>query len=629
MDMNPVMEEAILAQPDGARHPTSLTGRSWVFRDADERQVAALSRGCNLPDTVARILCARGIAPEAAELFLNPTLKNSMPDPSHLLDMDKAAKRVAAAVMAGEKIAVFGDYDVDGATSSALLMRYFRALGCDPIVYIPDRMKEGYGPNSAALLALKERGASVVITVDCGTLSFEPLEAAHDAGLDVIVVDHHIGEARKPKAHAIVNPNRLDETSEHRQMAAVGVAFLLAAAVNRALRGSGWFSNSLPLRGRVRVGALSGTVSQESPPPGLPPVGGGVTEPDLRQWLDIVALGTVCDVVPLTGVNRAFVAQGLKVMAGRGNVGMRTILDITNVSETPGVYACGFIIGPRINAGGRVGKSDLGVRLLVTEDEAEALALAKELDLHNSERKTIESFVLEAAMAQAERADPASPLLVISGQGWHPGVIGIVAGRLKERFYKPVAVIGIADGVGKASARSVSGIDFGSAVIAARDAGLLLAGGGHAMAAGFSVEEDKIAALTEFLGKRMVRSEQESVRRLLLDGKISIGGATEAFVSGLERLGPFGQGNPQIRMAVQNVINLKPEIVGEHHVKTLLIDRLSNARLSAIAFRCVGTKLGDALLSTRGKTLDVAGQLRLQTWNGKQSVSLMIDDVAC
>jgi len=575
-----------------SHHLLSLTGRQWVWRDTDDRQVMTFAQKYGLPDMLTRILVARGVSLDEVENFMNPSLKASMPDPSHLLDMDMAAERVAAAIMGGERIAIFGDYDVDGATSSALLVRYLRSVGSDPVMYIPDRMKEGYGPNTAALLALKERGAALVITVDCGTLAFEPLAAAHAAGLDVIVIDHHIGEARKPACYALVNPNRLDETSAHGQLAAVGVAFLLTVAVNRCLRAS----------------------RRETP--------------DLKQWLDIVALGTICDVVPLTGINRALVAQGLKVMAARGNPGIRTVLDMAAITEAPGVYHAGFVIGPRINAGGRVGKSDLGVRLLTTDDDAEALSLAQELDKHNSERKAIESMVLEAAMAQAEAANPEAPLLIVAGNGWHPGVIGIVAGRLKERFHKPAAVIAVEGGIGKASARSVSGFDFGAAVIAAHEAGLLVGGGGHAMAAGFTVEENKIPALIEFLrGRASANRESGNARKLLLDGVASIGGATPELVASLEHLGPFGQGNPSIRLAIQNVVNLKPELVGEHHVKTLLIDRLSNARLSAIAFRVAGTKLGDALLATRGKTVDIAGQLRLQEWNGKQSVSLMIEDI--
>ncbi len=577
----------------------SANGYVWQLREVDENLVAAIAREHNVPEIVARVLVARGINTEAVENFLSPTLRNFLPDPSHLLDMDKAAKRVANAVEKNEKIAIWGDYDVDGATSSALLSRYFRTLGINPVLYIPDRMKEGYGPNTKALLKLREQGVALVITVDCGTLAFEPLAAAKAAGLDVIVVDHHLSEAKKPEAVAIVNPNRLDETSPHGQLAAVGVAFLLLVAINRELRGRGFFTSTCP-------------------------------EPEIKNWLDIVALGTVCDVVPLTGINRAFVAQGLKIMAGRHNIGISTILDNARSDERPNVYSCGFIIGPRINAGGRVGKSDLGVRLLSTDDVQEAKKLADELEQYNAERKTIEAMVLEQATAQAESMDTSSQLLVIAGQGWHAGVIGIVAGRLKERLNKPVAVIAVENGIGKASARSVSGVDFGAAVISAMEEGLLIAGGGHAMAAGFTVEDRKIPALTIFLQERM-RSQLQQVagqRKLMLDGIVSIGGASVELLTGLEKLAPFGQGNPQLRLCIKQVVNLKSEIVSEQHVKTLLIDKVSNLRLSAISFRCIGTKLGDTLLNSCGKTIDVAGQLRLQEWNGKQNVSLTIDDVA-
>ncbi len=575
----------------------SATGRNWYLREVDEALVAAIARERMLPEIIARVLVSRNIAQEDIDNFLNPTLRNSLPDPSHLLDMDKAAKRIADAVISQEKLAIFGDYDVDGATSSALLARYFRALGATPILYIPDRMKEGYGPNSKALLALRKQGATLAITVDCGTLAFEPIRAAQNAGLDMIVIDHHLGEARRPEAIAIVNPNRLDESSPHTQLAAVGVAFLLLVAVNRELRGRGFFASHV--------------------------------EPDIKEWLDIVALGTICDVVPLTGVNRALVSQGLKIMAGRRNTGIRAVMDIAGSEERPNVYSCGFIVGPRINAGGRVGKSDLGVRLLATDDELEAKQLAAELEQYNAERKAIEAMVLEQAVEQAEKLPQDAPLMVIAGQGWHAGVIGIVAGRLKERFHKPVAVIAVIDGIGKASARSVSGVDFGAAVIAAMDAGLLIAGGGHAMAAGFTVAEDKIPALSEFLYARMSSKMEQiaSGRKLMLDGIISIGGANVELLKDMEKLAPFGQGNPQLRLCIKKVCNLRSDIVGENHVKTLLIDKISNLRLSAISFRCVGTKLGEALLSSCGKNIDVAGQLKLQEWNGKQTVSLTIDDV--
>lgn len=576
----------------------SLTGRVWRLRAADARKVAALQHAQPLPEVVARIMAARGIEAEQVHDFLHPTLRGSLPDPSHLLDMDIAAERLAGAVISGEKIAVFGDYDVDGATSAALLVLCLRALGCQPITYIPDRMVEGYGPNINAFQSLKAQGASVVLTVDCGTLSFEPLEAAHNAGLDVIVVDHHQGEARKPKAFAIINPNRLDETSPHGTLAAVGVVFLLLVALNRALRMAGWFATR--------------------------------QEPDIRQWLDIVALGTICDVVPLVGLNRAFVAQGIKIMAARRNLGLRTLMDVAQVHEVPGVYHVGFMLGPRINAGGRVGKADLGVKLLTSEDEAEALCIAQELDRLNGERRILESSVQEQALQQAESKDANSPVLVVADQGWHAGVIGIVAGRLKERFHKPVAVISLEGSVGKASARSVPGFDFGAAVIAAFEAGLLVAGGGHAMAAGFTVKAEKIADLEAFLSARVLQPEHlyAASRVLHIDAVLSIGGVNEQLVRQLERMGPFGQGNPPVRVIIEGVTNISPQLVAGQHVKTWLGDPLSRQRLSAIAFRSMGTPLGDALLEGKGAKFNVAGQLRMQEWNGSHNISVMIDDVA-
>ncbi|MDX2112458.1 MAG: single-stranded-DNA-specific exonuclease RecJ [Alphaproteobacteria bacterium] len=581
-------------------HLASATGASWQFTEAPEHDVQQMMRVHDLPEILARILVSRGVTLETAHDFLHPSLKASLPDPAHLLDMEAAAERVAAAVLAGETIAIWGDYDVDGATSSALLVRYLRALGSEPLVYIPDRMKEGYGPNSAGLLLLKERGASLVITVDCGTLSFAPLEAAHEAGLDVVVVDHHQGEAKKPKCLALVNPNRLDETSPHTYLAAVGVAFLLCVAVNRKLRESSVASR--------QSSAL----------------------PDLMQLLDIVALGTVADVVPLIGANRALVAQGLKVMAAKQNIGIRTLLQTARADGQLAAYHCGFILGPRINAGGRVGKSDLGVRILTSESEEEATMLAAELERYNEERRAIEAGVLEEAMALAECAPQDAPVLLLSGEGWHPGVIGIVAGRVKERFNVPCAVIALKDGVGKASARSVSGVDLGAAVIAALGNGLLVAGGGHAMAAGFTVKEEYIPQLEQFLGDHIRRQVGDISRKrhYRIDARVAVGGATTQLIDTLKQLEPFGQGNPSVRLMVEHAVNLKPEIVGEQHVRTLLIDRLSNARLNAIAFRAVGTKLGDSLLSSRGKEISLVGHLKENHYNGNITAQLMIEDVA-
>ncbi|MEL0144869.1 MAG: single-stranded-DNA-specific exonuclease RecJ, partial [Alphaproteobacteria bacterium] len=451
----------------------SVTGKRWVLREADNRMGMALSQRLGVPEIVGRVMAARGIGIDEAEAFLNPTLRDALPDPAVLEDMTRAAERLAAAIRDGESIAVFGDYDVDGATSSALLARFLSALGVPARIYIPDRIAEGYGPTSPAMLRLNAEGADLVITVDCGTTAFAPLEAAADAGVDVIVVDHHVAEPALPRAIAVVNPNRLDDRSGQGTLAAVGVTFLLTVATNRILRDIGWYESS------------------------------GRKEPDLLGLLDLVALGTVCDVVPLTGLNRAFVSQGLKVMGKRRNPGLVALSDVARVESKLTEYHAGFLLGPRVNAGGRVGEAGLGARLLMTTDSGEALELAQKLDVWNAERREIEAHVLDEAIAQVEDADLSAAMLVAAGEGWHPGVIGIVAGRLKERFNRPAFVIGFEGSEGKGSGRAVEGVDLGSAVIAARQAGLLINGGGHKMAAGLTVAREKLGALRDFLEERV------------------------------------------------------------------------------------------------------------------------------
>ncbi|MEX2248435.1 MAG: single-stranded-DNA-specific exonuclease RecJ, partial [Parvibaculum sp.] len=456
----------------------SVSGRAWVSRLADDRLALAIAQREGLPEIVARVLAGRGVAPEDCAAYLAPSLKSLMPDPRALVDMEKAAARVARAIMDGEKVAVFGDYDVDGATSSALLHRFFRAVGSELRVYIPDRIREGYGPNAPALLRLKQEGIGLVVTVDCGTMAHKALGLAADAGLPSIVIDHHQAEPALPPAYALVNPNRLDDESGLGQLAAVGVAFLFVVAINRALRDAGFYA--------------------------------GRAEPDLMQWLDLVALGTVCDVVPLTGLNRAFVAQGLRVMARRRNVGLAALADVARMNGAPSTYHLGFLLGPRVNAGGRVGRADLGARLLVTEDEEEARALAEELNVMNAERQAIEAQVLEEALAQVEarlsasRVNTPPPLILAQARGWHPGVIGIVASRLKDKYDRPTFVLAFdAKGEGKGSGRSIAGVDLGRAVTAALEAGLLVNGGGHAMAAGITLGENKLEAFEAFLTKRL------------------------------------------------------------------------------------------------------------------------------
>ncbi len=579
----------------GVEH--SLTGRRWQMRPGDERLAAALSQRLALPEVIGRVLAARGIGLDDAEAFLAPTLKALLPDPSHLKDMDRAAARVAAAVMDGEAVGVFGDYDVDGATSSALLATVLRAAGARVEVHIPDRVAEGYGPNTAALLALQAQGCSVVVTVDCGTTAFAPLEDAASAGLDVVVVDHHEAEAALPRAYAVVNPNRLDEDSPHGHLAAVGVAFLLAVAVNRVLRQAGWYA--------------------------------GRAAPDLMQFLDLVALGTVCDVVPLVGVNRALVTQGLKVMARRGNIGLAALADVAGIREAPDSYHLGYVLGPRVNAGGRVGEAAMGSRLLCTDDAAAAAGMALRLDGYNKDRQVIEAAVLLDAIEQAEtRPDDGVPLVLAAGDGWHPGVIGIVAGRLKERYGRPACVVAFDGEVGKGSGRSVAGLDLGAAIIAARQAGILAAGGGHAMAAGFTVLRPRLAELRAFLGQRLAAQlSGELVPQLELDGALDCAGATVALVETLRQLGPFGAGNPEPRFAVSAARIVKADVVGSGHVRCILTGA-GGQRLKAIAFRAADSELGHALLASRGASFHLAGSLRADTWNGSTTVQLLIDDAA-
>jgi single-stranded-DNA-specific exonuclease len=585
----------------------SLSGRRWRHRLDDWGGGAALAAAHGLPEIVGRVLAARGVGMDEVETFLNPTLRALLPDPSRLKDMDKAASRLARAIREGETVAVFGDYDVDGATSAAVLHRLFRAAGRPLRLYIPDRIREGYGPNAPALRRLKSDGVTLAVTVDCGITAFAPLEEAAAIGLDVIVVDHHVAEPELPPAVAVVNPNRMDEAPGLGQLAAVGVAFLLAVAVNRELRNSGWWGEGRP-------------------------------EPDLLEALDLVALGTVCDVVPLTGVNRALVTQGLKVMARRGSVGLAALADAARMTERPGAFHCGFLLGPRVNAGGRVGEADLGARLLTTLDAAEATQLARRLDQLNDERRAIEQTVLEQAIQSIEvegttpgetAGEGASALAFVYGEGWHPGVIGIVASRLKERYQRPAVVVAVADGIARGSGRSVRGFDLGAAVIAARQEGLLINGGGHAMAAGFTAEAGKLPALNAFLAERAARAIRDGalVPTLGVDGALQPGAAGVDLVELLARVGPFGAGNAEPRFVFPAVRVVRSDPAGESHVRCVLVGS-DGARLKAVAFRSLGSALGDALLARGGVALHVAGHLRADTWQGRTETQLLIEDAA-
>lgn len=578
----------------------SLTGRAWRWRGGNMDLGQGHLDGREA--IIRQILLARGVAEADLQRHLLPTLRDFLPDPSEFNDMDAAADRIAQAVLGHERITIYGDYDVDGATSSALLIRLLRELGVDADYYIPDRLLEGYGPSGEALVRLAEAGSSLIVTVDCGAMAHEALAMAQDAGVDVIVVDHHKCAPELPRATALVNPNRLDENdlaAAHGHLAAVGVAFLLAIALVRTLRTRGYFEDR--------------------------------KEPDLFALLDLVALGTVADVAALHGLNRAFVAQGLKVMSRRANTGMSALIDASRLKRAPVCSDLGFALGPRINAGGRVGESTLGVRLLTTEDEAEARQIATQLSALNEERRAIEAEVQQAAEEQLA-AQHNRAVHLVAGHGWHPGVIGIVAGRIKEKTGKPSLVIALdtETGEGKGSGRSIPGIDLGAAVIRAREEGLLLKGGGHAMAAGLSIDEAKLDAFADWLDAHLegaVARASEN-REMLLDLAVAPGGLTPELVESLEGGGPYGVGWPGPRIAVGPVRLVKCDIVGTDHVR-LIASGDDGKSFKAIAFRAADSTMGQALLhGSRGKRLWLAGRAKIDDWGSRPQAELQLDDAA-
>lgn len=553
-------------------------------------------------DILSQLLLTRGVAPDDLARHANPTLRDFLPDPSEFQDMDAAAERIAQAVLGGESITVYGDYDVDGATSAALLTDLLRQLDAEVGYYIPDRLLEGYGPSGEALVRLAEQGSSLIITVDCGAMAFDALKQARDAGVDVIVVDHHKCAAELPLAAAMVNPNRLDEgdlAASHGHLAAVGVAFLLAIALIRTLRGQEYFADR--------------------------------QEPDLMALLDLVALGTVADVAALHGLNRAFVTQGLKVMARRDRTGMAALIDASRLKRAPQCSDLGFALGPRINAGGRVGESTLGVRLLTTNDPEEARAIAGQLSALNEERRAIEAEVQEAAEAligsQHNRA-----VQVFAGTGWHPGVIGIVAGRIKEKTGKPSIVIALdsEDGTGKGSGRSITGVDLGAAIIAAREAGLLVAGGGHAMAAGLTINRALLNDFADFLDQRLSKEVARATENqvMQLDLAVAPGGLTPELVDTLELAGPFGVGWPGPRVAVGPVRIVKADIVGKDHLRVIAAGE-DGRSFKAIAFRAAESEMAQALLHrSAGRRFHLAGRARIDDWGNRPQAELHIEDAA-
>ena len=574
----------------GVEH--SLTGRRWVGLSPDQDRMAeAISQATGHPRAICQTLSRLGVEPDAVAQYLTPALRDLLPDPSSLRDMDKAAARVVKATLAREKVAIFADYDVDGATSATQLIVWFRAFGITPTLYVPDRIDEGYGPNDEAMSALA-RDHDLIICVDCGTLSHGPIAAA--LGACVLVIDHHLGSETLPDAHAIVNPNRQDEDGSLAHLCAAGVVFLLLVAVQRDLRAQ------------------------------------NVQGPNLMDMLDLVALGTIADVAPLVGVNRALVRQGLKVMARRNRIGLRVLSDVARMDTAPTPYHLGFLLGPRINAGGRIGAADLGARLLSTENPAEAQALAERLDALNTERRDIEAAVREAALKQAEERGLDAPLVWAAGEGWHPGVVGIVASRLKDATNRPAIVIGLDGEEGKGSGRSVSGIDLGAQIQRLSHEGLLIKGGGHKMAAGLTVARNKLEPAMARLSELMQRQGSGSTgpKDLRVDGILMPGAAQIDLVEKLEMAGPFGASAPAPRFVFpsQRINFTKP--VGDGHLKISFSDGDGSGKIDGICFSAFSSDIGHALQEHRGARFHLAGRVEINTWNGRQSVQLRLEDAA-
>ncbi|MFL0356759.1 single-stranded-DNA-specific exonuclease RecJ [Erythrobacter sp. GH1-10] len=580
----------------------SISGRAWLWRGGtmDLAGDTAGSHGLD-HDILSQLLTTRGVAPDDVSRHANPTMREFLPDPSEFRDMDAAAERLAQAVLGREKVTIYGDYDVDGATSAALMIELLRELGLDANYYIPDRLLEGYGPSGEALVKLAENGSSLIVTVDCGAMAHEALTMARDAGVDVIVVDHHKCAAELPPTAALVNPNRLDENdlaASHGHLAAVGVAFLLGIALVRALRPHGYFDDR--------------------------------KEPNLMGLLDLVALGTVADVAALHGLNRAFVAQGLKILGRRERIGMAALMDASRLNRAPKASDLGFALGPRINAGGRIGESTLGVRLLTTRDPEEARAIAEQLSALNEERRAIEGEVQEAAEALLANQHNMA-VHVLAGDGWHPGVIGIVAGRIKEKTGKPSIVIANdTDGTGKGSGRSISGVDLGAAIIAAREQGLLVAGGGHAMAAGLTIAAENLSAFTEFLDTRLARDVERAraTQAMHLDLSLAPGGLTPDLVTTLDAAGPYGVGWPAPRVAVGPVRIVKADIVGKDHLRVIAAGD-DGRSFKGIAFRAAETEMAQTLLHrSKGRRFHLAGRVKIDDWGPRPAAELHLEDAA-
>ena len=576
----------------------SVSGKNWASKEFDSDEIDFLKTNYFLDEIVAKLLSIRKIKKEDVKFFLEPTIKNILPNPYVLKDMDKAIVRTEKAILNTEKIGIFGDYDVDGATSTAILGKYFELLNIPFEIYIPDRKNEGFGPNEKAFLNFIDLGVNLIFTVDCGTLSYGPMDFAKKRNIDVIILDHHQSETKLPSAHSIVNPNRFDDRSDLNYLCAAGVCFMFLIALNKKLRDRNWFSDN------------------------------SINEPELLDILDLVSLGTICDVVPLVGLNRAIVHQGLKIIKKKKNLGLKTLIEVSNIESKITSYHLGYVLGPRINAGGRVGKSTHGANLLLNKNPKDTFKLALDLNTFNKERQILESELLKKIL-NTKYENSSDPVIILHGENWHEGVIGIIAARIKEKFNKPAIIISVNKGIGKGSGRSIHGFDLGSTVIGAVQSGILTKGGGHKMAAGFTININKINEFKEFVFKKFksININLEEKKNYYFDAEIAPSAINIEFFEKVNLLAPFGSGNPEPRFVIRDVKLVNSKIVGEKHIKNVLVGSDSST-LKTISFNTVETELGSYLLKKNIKPFDIAGKLSLNEWRGERNVEFIIDDIS-
>ena len=576
----------------------SISGKNWIYRKYNQEDLNFLKESFSLDEITSKLLSIRKIKKEDINSFLNPSIKNFLPNPNNLIDMEKTTLRTIKAILNKEKIGIFGDYDVDGATSTALLGNYFSELNLKYEIYIPDRKKEGYGPSIESFKKLIKKGVKVIFTVDCGTLSFDAINYAKKNNIDVMVIDHHQSEVKLPDAFSIINPNRLDDKSNLQYLCAAGVTFMFLVSINRELRSNNWFNKNK------------------------------INEPNLINFLDLVSLGTVCDVVPLTGLNRAIVKQGLKIIQSKKNLGIKTLLSICNIDTNPSTYHLGYMLGPRINAGGRVGKCSHGANLLLDKDPKNSFKLASELDQFNKERQILEKDLLQKILNKTKNYLNDS-VLILSGSNWHEGVIGIVAARLKDKFNRPTILISFDGNIGKASARSIVGFDIGSVIIAASHENILLKGGGHKMAGGFSIKLENVEKFKKFISKKFesINENLKIEKPLLVDSIISPSAVNIEFYKKVALLSPFGSGNPEPKFVIEDLKTINGKIVGESHIKSVLIGK-DGSTIKSIAFNSLEKDISPFLIKKNNKSFNIAGKLSLNEWKGQSNVEFIIDDIS-